>query len=190
MKKRTIKEQVQYALLWFVFIWVSCLISILIDLLLVRLLSGFIQVSYMVEAIIHTVCMALGTAAPLAAVSYLISYHLGEFSSLNSSLEGALGLLPQLLLGILLEFPVWVTGGVKWLAGLIDYGTDLYTHKQLSDISLTSYLLAFLLFGLFYVAVKYFFGFIGRDTRIRHRIELTGSPVKPSEKDRTDREIQ
>ena len=190
MKKRTIKEQVQYALLWFVFIWVSCLISILIDLLLVRLLSGFIQVSYMAEAIIHTVFMALGTAAPLAAVSYLISYHLGEFSSLNSALEGGIALLPQLLLGVLLGFPVWITGGVKWLAGLVEYGSGLYSIEQLSDISLTSYLIAFLLFGALYIAVKYFAGFIGRDTRIRHRIELTGSPIKPTEKDNTDSEVQ
>lgn len=189
MKKRTPKEQVQYALLWFVFIWVSCFVSILIDLLIVRLLSGFIYVSYMTEAIIHVVCMALGTAAPLAAISYLISYHLGEFSSLYSALEGGLALLPQLALAVLLGFPAWVTGGVKWLAGLFEYGSKLYDSSQLSDISLTSYLLAFLLFGGFYIVVKYFAGFIGRDTRIRHRIELTGSPVKQTGGDHTDPEV-
>lgn len=183
MKKRTLKEQIQYALLWFVFIWVSCLVSILIDLLIVRLLSGFIHVSYMTEAIIHVVCMALGTAVPLVAVSYLISYHLGEFSGFYSTLEGGLALIPLLGLGFLLGFPKWITGGVKWLAGLIEYGSGLYSFKQLSDISLTSYLISFLLFGAFYLSIKYFSGFIGRDARIRHRIELTGSPIKPSERE-------
>ncbi len=181
--KRTFKEQIQYALLWFVFIWVSCLLSILVDILVIKLLSGFVYVSYTTEAIIHVVCMLLGAAAPLAAVSYLISYHLGEFSPLYSTLECALALIPQLLLGLLLRFPTWITGGVKWLSGVIEYGSGLYKYEQLSETSLGSCLLSFVIFGAIYIAVKYFFGYLGRDIRIRHRIELTGSPVKPSERD-------
>lgn len=184
--KRTIREQVQYALLWFIFIWVSCLLSILIDLMIIRLLSGFIYVSYMGEAIIHVICMMLGTAAPLAAISYLISYHLGEFSPFYSALEGALALIPQLLLGVLLRFPLWITGGVRWLSGLIDFGSRLYKREQLTETSFNSCLISFFVFGVVYLAIKYFFGYLGRDVRIRHRIELTGSPVKPSERDQKE----
>ena len=180
--KRTLREQIQYAFLWFIFIWVSCLLSILIDYLIIRLLSGFVHVTYMGEAIIHVICMMLGTAAPLAAVSYLISYHLGEFSPLYSAVEGALALIPQLLLGLLLRFPLWITGGVKWLSGLIDFGSGLYKHEQLTETSLGSCLLSFLVFGGVYLVIKYFFGYLGRDMRIRRRIELTGSPLKLSER--------
>ena len=187
--KRTFRENLQYVLIWLLFIWVSCLVSILIDLLLVKLVTSIVgDISYMTGAVLHVVFMALGAAAPLGAISYLISYHLGEFSSVYSAVEGIAALILQLLCGLLLGFPVWITGGVKGLAGLMEYGSRLFGDSNMNDIALRYYLLAFLLFGVFYLIVKYVCGFLGRHQRIKLRIELTGSPVKPTERDSDENE--
>ena len=42
MQKRSFKEQVQYTLIWRLFIWVSCLISIAVDALLCKIIGGFV----------------------------------------------------------------------------------------------------------------------------------------------------
>lgn len=183
---RTVREQLQYALLWLLFIWVSCLCAILVDALFLKIVTSIVKTTFVTEAILHVIATAIGTAAPLAAISYLIAYHLGEFSGLYSALEGVLALAFLLPFGILLGFPSWITGGVRWLAGLMEYGTHFYDTDQLSDMSLLTYLLAFLIFGIFYLVVKYCFGVLGRNRRIKARIELTGSPIKPTERDNND----
>ena len=184
MQKRTFKEHLQYVLIWLFFIWASCLISIAVDGLLVKMITGFTgEVSYHIGAIIHTITMILGAAVPLAAISYMIAFHLGDFSSLNSVIEGSIAAVLHLGIGILLGFPVWITGGVKWLAGVIEYGDRLYGSQYMQDIALRNYLLAFLIFTVVYLVIKYVFGYLGRYYRIKQRIELTGSPVPPSQRD-------
>lgn len=187
MEKRTLKNHVQYVLIWLLFIWVACLLSIVVDMLLVKLITPITgELSYGVGAIFHAVSMAIGTAIPIAAISYLIAYHLGEFSPAYSFAEGSFALLLHLGVGLLLGFPVWITGGVKWLAGVLCYGTRLHGGAYLDKVTLWHYLLSFLIYALFYLAVKFVAGDLGRRARIRLRIELTGSPIKPTERDRMD----
>ena len=184
MQKRSLKEQVQYTLIWLLFIWVSCLISIAVDALLCKIIGGFVgDASYYVGAIIHVVTMAIGTSIPLAAISYMIAFHLGEFSPVDSLIEGGFASVLHLGVGVLLGFPVWITGGVKWLAGILEYGDRLYGAQYMKDIALRNYLLAFLLYAVFYLVVKYISGYLGRHNRIKQRIELTGSPIPPSQRD-------
>ena len=184
VQKRTLKEQLQYVLIWLFFIWVSCLISIAVDALLVKIITGFIgEVSYFIGAIIHVITMIIGAGLPLAAISYMIAFHLGDFSPLNSVIEGSVAAVLHLGVGILLGFPVWITGGVKWLAGAIEYGDRLYGSQYMKDIALRNYLLAFLIFTVVYLVIKYVFGYLGRYYRIKQRIELTGSPIPPSKRD-------
>ena len=177
--RRSFKEQMQYVLLWLFFIWVSCLCAVLIDLLLVKIVTTIVSVSYPVRAVLHVIFYLLGASAPIAAISYLISYHLGSFSLGNSLLEGLLASVLHLLAGILLVFPSWITGGVRWLAGLFEYGNRLYGADTMQDITLTNYLVAFAIFAVFYTAMKTVFALIGKSVRIRHRIALTGSPADP-----------
>ena len=183
MTKRSVKEQIKYAFLWLFFIWISCLLSILIDLLVMKIVTSIVVISFRTEAIIHLVVMMLGAAAPLGAVSYLISHHIGEFSLLDSMLEGVPALLLHTLAGFLLGFPVWISGGVKWLAGFFQYGNRFNGFDPHGDLDLVAYLLAALVFAVFYLVVKTVLGYVGRTVRIRQRIELTGSPVKPTERD-------
>lgn len=175
--------------MWLFFVWVSSLLAILIDLLVVKIIGSIVSLSFKDTAIIHLVTMMLGAAAPLGAVSYLISHHLGEFSLLDSTLEGTLALVMQALVGILLGFPVWITGGVKWLAGFLQYGNRFYGFDVKDSLDLKSYLLAFLVFSVFYLAVKTVLGYVGKTVRIRERIELTGSPIKPTERDNTPSDV-
>ena len=184
MRERSFKEQVQYTLIWLLFIWVSCLLSIAVDALLVKIITGITgEVSYYAGAIIHVVTMIIGAGLPLAAISYMIAFHLGEFSPLYSVIEGGLASVLHLGVGILLGFPVWITGGVKWLAGLLEYGDRLYGSQYMQDIALRHYLLAFLIFAAVYLVIKYVSGYLGRHYRIKQRIELTGSPIPPSQRD-------
>ena len=182
MEKRTFREHLQYVLLWLLFIWISCLCAVVIDLLLMKIISSIVVLSFRVEAVLHVICMLIGTSIPLGAISYMISYHLGAFSFAYSTVEGGLALILQGLVGFLLAFPVWITGGVKWLAGLLEYGKRLYLIEDLDDIALRYYLLAFFAFGLFYMAVKTILGLVGKRNRIKFRTELTGSPIKPTER--------
>ena len=175
-------------LLWLFFLWVSCLCALLIDLLVTTIVTSIVVISFETGAIIHTVTYFLATAIPLAAISYMISYHLASFSPLTSAIELLGATVFQGLVAILLGFPVWITGGVKWLAGVMEYGKRLYDADMLSDIALTYYLIAFLVFTVFYLTVKTVAGIVGKTLRIRHRIELTGSPIPLTECDATETE--
>lgn len=180
--KRTAKEQLQFILLWLLFFWVSALCALLIDLLVTRIVTSIVVIAFDVEAIVHVVTYLIGTAIPIAAISYLISYHLADFSPLDSTAEGLGALVLHLLVGLLLGFPTWVTGGVRWLAGLLEYGGRLYGVDQLGDVALTWYLVAFVLFAVLLMVVKTVSGIVGKNLRIRSRIALTGSAKAPSDR--------
>ena len=180
MKNRTLKEQLQYVLVWLFFLWVSCLCGLLIDLLAITVIKSIVVISFELEAILHVIVYLLGTAVPFAAISYLISYHLADFSPLYSTLEGIGACILQAMAGLLLGFPVWITGGVKWLAGLFEYGKRLYNADLLADIKLTNFLLSFLIFSVFHLTVKTVSGIVGKNLRIRNRIALTGSAHVPA----------
>lgn len=175
-------------LLWLFFIWVSCLCSLLIDFTVTKIITGIVVLSFDAEAVLHVIAMAIGAAIPLGAISYMILYHLGEFSGVDSSLEGVSALLLQAVVALFLGFPTWVSGGVRWLAGLMEYGIRLYHIDQLDDLLLQNYLIAFLIFGAFYMAVKTCFGILGKKIRIRNRIELTGSAEKFTDHESNDME--
>jgi hypothetical protein len=187
MKKRTFKEQMQYIFLWLFFLWVSCLCALLIDLLVLTVVKSIVVVPFEIEAILHVIVYMIGTAIPFAAISYMISYHLADFSLWNSLLEGLGAVLFQALAAVLFGFPVWISGGAKWLGGLMEYGKRLYNAKLLSDISLTNLFISFIIFSVTLLAVKLVAGMIGKNLRIRNRIALTGSPNVPSD-DQVERE--
>jgi len=172
MQKRAFREWIGYVLLWLCFFWVSCLCALLIDLLILKIVKTIVVLPFEVEAILHVITMLVGAAIPLSAISYMISFHLAEFSLLHSTAEGAVAAVLHLLVGFLLGFPVWITGGVKWLAGLMEYGTRLYHAETLNDVALRYYLLSFVVFLLFYLAVKTAFGVLGKRNRIRQRKEM------------------
>lgn len=183
MKKRTLKEQMQYVLVWLFFLWVSCLCALLIDLLVLTIVKSIAVISFELEAILHIIVYLIGAAVPFAAISYLISYHLAAFSPLYSTLEGIGACFLQAMAGLLFGFPVWITGGVKWLGGLLEYGKRLYNADLLSDITLTKLLISFLIFSIALLAVKTVAGIVGKNLRIRNRIALTGSANVPGRED-------
>ena len=178
MQKRSFREWTAYTFLWLFFFWVSALCAVVIDLMLMKIVETIVVVPFEVEVILHIAFMLVGAAIPIGAISYLISFHLADFHAVSSSVEGFAASLLHFFLGFLLGFPIWITGGVKWLAALLEYGRHLYHIDTMKDIALRYYALAFLLFTLFFLAVKIVLGILGKTLRIRQREALMASCKK------------
>lgn len=178
MQKRSFREWVKYTFIWLFFFWVSALCAVAIDLMVMKIIGTIVVIPFEVEVILHIATMLVGAGIPIGAISYLISFHLADFSLLSSSVEGVTASLLHFPLGMLLGFPIWITGGVKWLAALLEYGSRLYHADAMKDVALRYYALAFLIFTVFFLLVKTAFGILGKKLRIRQRDALMASCKK------------
>ena len=124
----------------------------------------------------------------LSAVSYWEGYHFASFdkSIIFPAIGMSLGV--HLVLGFLLGFIPWVTGGVMYLAGWINYGSDYTSECSMAtkDVSVLCFIGAFLVFASLYtlfMTVPQYYGmlkrFADRETLLEER-ESKKTYVQPS----------
>ena len=110
----------------------------------------------------------------LSAVTYWEGHHFATFdkSAVFPAVGAALGahLLPALLFG----FSPWASGGVIYLAGWINYGSDYTSESSRAtrDVSILIFLGAFIIFAAWYALCMTFPQYYGAVKRLAEREEL------------------
>ncbi len=160
------------SLLYTLYMFVSCLLMMLVESLVVGLLSDFVVLSYPVLTIIRLVLYTAGVFAILAGVGYFEGYREGSPAVGETLLGGVFAIVFHFIFAMLFHFQAFVTGGVRFAAGLWAHGMDVSADLLNKDTSILYFLIFFAVYGVVYVGILAVARYFGAQKRIMNRAEL------------------
>ena len=127
-----------------------------------------------VASVLRLFLTVLLSCTILAAVTYWEGYHFASFDKevVFPAIGMALGV--HFALGFLFGFSPWVTGGVMYLTGWLNYGADYTSECSMAtkDISVLLFIVAFLIFAGLYTLFMTFPQYYGKIKRLADREAL------------------
>lgn len=167
------------AVVYLVYILLSCLVVLLVEALLLYVLDKFVLLSYLTQTVIRLVIYSLGVPAMIGAAGYLEGYREAESHPAWTALSCGLAVLvPQLLLALLFHFRQFCAGAVPFAAGLLRDGksvtADSILFTEIGQLGL--FLGVYVGYGVLYAVTLIACREIGVRRRLRQRREMGLTP--------------
>lgn len=159
-------------LFYFLYVFASCVIVMLIEALFTNVVEKFVALPYPVLTVIRIVIYTVGIPAILAVVGRSEGYREGACSVGATAASGVLAMIPHLLFAMLFKFQAFVSGAVRFTAGLIHNGRDITYDSLINETPYYMFLLVFAAYGLLYAATLTIAKYLGAQKRILDRAEL------------------
>ncbi len=159
-------------LLYFLYMFGACFIVMLAEALLVSIIEKFVAIPYPILTILRIVVYSLGVTVMLAVAGYSEGYREGACFLGDTIVGGALALLPHLIFAMLFKFQAFVSGAVRFAAGLIHNGMTITYDRLINETPYSLFLLVFLGYGVLYVTVLTASKYLGAQKRIVDRADL------------------
>lgn len=162
-------------LLYVVLLAITAVFSSQISILILRALNtvAVLEQTHAASLILLFLTVVL-SASILSFVSYWEGYHFATFDkkAVFPAVGASLGV--HFLLGLLFGFSPWATGGVIYLAGWINYGSDYTSECSMAtkDVSILVFLGAFVIFAALHFVCMTFPQYYGAVKRLAAREEL------------------
>ena len=157
----------------FIYIFSACISNLLIAGVTLKIIDAFVLLEYFALSTLKMAVSGIAVAGILGALTYLLSYRKASFSTGYFSAPFFAGTAVQLALSILFKFRTFISGGVMYLAGIFEHGSDIYAEGW-EYVGIIDYLLAFLIFTAVYYLNCIICGKIAVKKRLRDRAELIG----------------
>lgn len=159
-------------LFYFLYAFASCFIVMLIEALFTNVVEKFVALPYPVLTVIRIVIYTAGVPAILAVAGRSEGYREGACSVGATLTSGLLAILPHLLFAMLFKFQAFVSGSVRFTAGLIYNGWGVTYDSLINQTPYYMFLIVFAVYGLLYAAVLTVAKYLGAQKRILDRAEL------------------
>ncbi len=160
------------SLLYALYMFGSSFIVMLVESLFVYIITRFYLPPFSVLTIIRAVIYTAGVIAILGGIGYFEGYREGRAAVGETIGGGALAILIHFLFAMLFHFQAFVSGGVRFVAGLIRHGMAITPDTLDKETSILLFILVFLLYGAFYVGLLAVTRFFGAQKRIIRRADL------------------
>ncbi len=159
-------------LLYFLYMFGSCVIVMLVESMLVFFIDKFVPISYPVLTVIRIVIYTLGVTALMAVIGYYEGYREGHCSIAETIVSGVAAMIPHLLLSMLFKFQDFVSGAVRFTAGLLYNGWSITFDSLINQTPYSLFLAIFAVYGLIYIGALTIAKYFGAQKRIVDRAEL------------------
>lgn len=150
----------------------SCILTMLVEALFIFFLDHFVILPYPVLTVIRIVIYSVGVTAIMGFLGYFEGYREIECPIGETVTAYVLALIPFILLSMLFKFQGFISGAVRFTAGLVHNGWSITYDSLINKTPYSLFLLVFLgyaiLYGLVLIICKYF----GANRRICDRAEL------------------
>ncbi len=176
-----IKNIAVNTLLYALYMFGSCFVTMLVEALFVYVLTRFYIPSFFVLTVIRAVIYTAGVCAILCGIGYYEGYREGESAVGETVIGGVLALIFHFLFAMLFHFNAFVTGGVRFMAGLVGHGTSLTGELLDKETSILLFILFFAVYGVLYIALLTASRFFGAQKRIMSRAELRRAEVSDAD---------
>ena len=159
-------------LFYFLYMFGACIIVMLIEALFVAIVEKFVIVPYPVLTVIRIVIYTVGVSAILAVLGRGEGYREESCSVGGTIVSGILAMIPHLIFSMLFHFHGFVSGGVRFAAGLVYNGWEITYDSLINETPYYFFLLSFAAYGLLYTAVLIISKYLGAQKRLMVRGEL------------------
>ena len=168
-------------LFYFLYMFGSCIIVMLGEALLVSVIEKFVAIPYPILTVIRIVVYTGGVSAILAVLGHGEGYREGSCSVGGTIVSGFLAMILHLLFAMLFHYQGFVSGGVRFTAGLVYNGWEITYESLINETPYYLFLLTFAAYGLVYVGILTLSKYLGAQKRVVDRGEL-----RKGEADRSD----
>ena len=157
---------------YFLYIFGSCLLVMIIESLLVKVVDKFVLLPYPVLTIIRIVVYTVGVTAILAVAGRKEGYREGNCWVVGTLVSGAIASGIHLLFSMLFHFQGFVSGSVRFTAGLIFNGWGVTYETLINDTPYWGFLVVYVAYAALYVTTLALAKYLGAQQRIIDRAEL------------------
>lgn len=159
-------------LVYFLYVFGSCVLVMLAEALLISVLEKFVFIPYPVLTIIRIFVYTAGVPAILGVLGYYEGYREAECVVSETIVGGILASVLHLIFAMLFKFEGFVSGAVRFTAGLIANGWTITYDTLLNKTPYALFLLVFAAYSMLYIAVIAVTKYFGAQKRIIDRAEL------------------
>lgn len=178
--KRTIDKAdvLLNAILYAVYMLLSCLSVMVVEILVVDLLIGkiittFVTLSPLVIHSVRAFIYTVGVNVILGVMLYREGYKSAEYSPTSTVLSGIAATLMHFLVCLLFGFQAFCAGGVRSVTAIIRH--DLHDVSFTAEITRQDCIAVFFAIAAVYIAVMAIFQMLGAKRRLSDREELTSA---------------
>ena len=164
-------------LVYFLYFFGSCVLVMLAEALIMKVIGNIVLLPYPVVTILRIVIYTAGVPAILAAAGYFEGYREASCPLGDTIVGGLLAALLHLIFAMLFKFQGFVSGAVRFTAGLIHNGWDITYDSLIFFTPYSLFLLVFVAYGAVYVAALCIAKFFGAQKRIMDRADLRRDEV-------------
>ena len=158
--------------IYFLYMFGSCVIVMLAEALLVSILEKIVALPYPVLTVIRILIYSVGVTALLAVLGYFEGYRESVCSVWDTVCSGVLAMVPHLIFAMLFKFHGFVSGAVRFTAGILHNGWDITYDSLINETPYATFLLTFVLYGAIYVTAITVAKYFGAQKRIIDRSDL------------------
>lgn len=169
-----IKNTALNSLIYFLYFFGTCFGTMLIESLLLKIIDNFVLLSYPTQTIMRIVIYTLAVPALIALLGYFEGYRSAESGTVETAVSCGLAMVIYVLFAMLFNFQAFITGAVRFTAGLIHNGMDITYENMIAETPYGLFLLVFLLYGILYSVLLCVFKHMGAKNRVADRRALTG----------------
>lgn len=172
------KQHLVNAIVYLVAMLAACLLNLAVSGLMVKFVDVLVAPDFFVFAIVRAIVGILTTSAVLGLVIGYEGFKYVEFSFSKIVIPVFFASVAHFLLAWLLRFYPFAAGGVRYLAGILEQGSDFTSFEKVSDVALWAYIAAFWIIKVIEMAVALIAGKCGKTLRLKNRETIRGYPAQ------------
>ena len=157
---------------YFLYVFGSCILAMIVEALLVKMVDKFVILPYPVLTVIRMVVYTAGVVAILAVVGWKEGHREAYCHVGGTVASGAIASVIHLLFSMLFHFQGFVSGAVRFTAGLIFNGWGVTYDSLINDTPYWGFLVAFAVYAALHTATLTVSKYLGAQRRIIDRAEL------------------
>jgi len=170
------KQYFSDALVYGICMIAAALLNLAVSGLIVKIVTLLIAPEFFVLAIVRAVVGFLTGAVVLGLVIGCEGYKSVSFSAKQITVSVLIASVGHFLLSFLLRFYPFVSGGTRYLGGLLEHGSDFDGFAAVADVALWAYIAAFWIIKLGELVLCLVAGKCGMKARIKSRESIDGYP--------------
>ncbi|MBQ4113428.1 MAG: hypothetical protein IJD38_11580 [Clostridia bacterium] len=167
------------ALLYFFYFVGSCITVMLAEALLIYIIEKFVGLPYPVLTVIRIVIYTAGVTALLVCLGHAEGYREAVCPVGETIASGVLASLAHLIFAMLFKFQGFISGGVRFTAGLIHNGWSVTYESLINETPYLLFVAVCLVYSALYVAALTLAKRFGAAKRVMDRAELRRDEQNP-----------
>ena len=168
------KDVAVNAVVYFVFVILSCVFARIFSNMAVKLVDLFVELQFISASGVRVVTLMLFSAFFIVFIFFKYGYHVAYFDMNESLISALLSVAVHFLLSFVTVFSPWVAGATKHIGGFVAFGDNYTSAEHMMAIPMVTLIMIGVLMALLYAGLLVVGTHNGVKKRLSDRAELMG----------------